>query len=713
MMIKLYEILKKYWGYDNFLPLQKEAIECVLNNRDSVVVLPTGGGKSLCFQSPAMCMEGMAVVVSPLISLMKDQVDTLNNCGVPAAFINSSLSVEEKRVVANAVFQGRIKLLYVAPERLILDSFMTFLKQVQISFFAIDEAHCISMWGHDFRPEYRKLSILKSAFPGTSIHAFTATATKQVQDDIVQGLKLDDPEVIIGSFDRSNLSYSVVPRDDRLKQVCSIIDEHKNESGIIYCIRRADVDELCEELLEKGYKALPYHAGLSDTERKSNQDAFIRDEADIIVATIAFGMGIDKSNIRYIIHAGMPKSLENYQQETGRAGRDGLKADCHLFFSGSDFAIWKFILSNSDADVTNAGLKKLSDMYNFCINSMCRHKAIVTYFGQEFDKESCEACDICLNEVEQLEDSLIVSQKILSCVARLKGRFGAVHVVRVLAGSKEKRILKFGHDKQSTWGLLSHESRKSIRSWIEQLIAQRYLQRTGEYNAISLTEKGWLVFKGEETPNLLKTVEKADKQSRKDAKAWDGVDINLFDILKSLRREKADEQGVPAFVVFSDASLRDMARKRPTTLKGFLKITGVGQKKCATYGKDFVKAISDYCDNNDIETNIQLKRKRRKVNTAKLKAFELFEQDISIPEVAESVDRALSTVSNYLEEYIKNEGIDDPSPWVDAETDEKILEAAEEVGMERLKPIFEFLNGKIDYSLIRISLACFRNRSNV
>jgi ATP-dependent DNA helicase RecQ len=707
-MEKLRSVLKQYWGYDSFLPLQKEAMGCVLNSRDSVVVLPTGGGKSLCFQAPAMCMSGMAVVVSPLISLMKDQVDSLKNCGVPSAFINSSLSLEEKRSVAADIRQGKIKLIYVAPERLVQDNFITFLKQTKLSFIAVDEAHCISAWGHDFRPEYRELRILKKAFPGISIHAYTATATDHVRSDISQELSLAEPEILVGSFDRPNLVYTVTHRSNKLKQIRSVIDRHKSESGIIYCIRRKDVDDLCAVLTDEGYKALPYHAGMSDEDRKKNQEAFIKEEVDTIVATVAFGMGIDKSNVRYVIHAGMPKSLEHYQQETGRAGRDGLEAECCLFYSNGDFNTWQTILSDSEPDVMEIALGKLRDMYDFCVNGTCRHKAIVSYFGQELDKESCDACDVCLNQVELLEDPLIVSQKILSCIARLKGQFGAAYIGRVLVGSKDQRILQFGHDKLSTWGILSDEGRQSVRIWIDQLISQGYLQREGEFNVISITDKGWQVLKGEDTPSLLKPAEKAEKQSRISSDSWEGVDMGLFNVLRTLRREKADEQNVPAFIVFSDTALRDMTRRRPSTLGGFLNVSGVGQKKCETYGEDFIRAIVDYCTENSIPIIEQDKDSNPSV--IKQRAFNLFKKGLSVKEAAQSTGRALSTTYGYLEEYIKREGITDPSQWISSEINARILEAIEAVGMDRLKPIFEFLNGEISYDLIRISVVCFRNQ---
>ena len=714
-MKNLRSILRQYWGYDSFLPLQEEAMDCVLSGRDSVVVLPTGGGKSLCFQAPAMCMPGLAVVVSPLISLMKDQVDALKSCGVPAACINSSLSYDQRRMVAAEIRRGTLKLLYVAPERLVLDSFIEYLKQTELSLIAVDEAHCISAWGHDFRPEYRKLRIMKEAFPGISVHAYTATATKHVRDDISRELCLNDPNILVGSFDRPNLIYSVKQRSNRLSQICSVLDRHRSESGIIYCIRRADVDDLCAALTDKGYKALPYHAGMSNEDRKKNQEAFIQEEVNTIVATIAFGMGIDKSNVRYVVHSGMPKSLEHYQQESGRAGRDGLEAECCMFFSGGDFGVWQSILRDLEGEASEIALSKLRGMYNYCMDGVCRHKAIVSYFGQELGKEQCDACDVCLGEIEVMDDPLIVSQKILSCVVRLKERFGADYTAKVLVGSAEQRIKQSGHSKLSTYGILSDNSRQDVRGWAEQLIDQGCLQRTGEYNTLSVTDKGWRVLRAQETPRLLKPAKKAPKQARIAVDSWEGVDMGLFDVLRALQFKKAREQGVPPFMVFNEAALRDMARRRPSTREGFLGVRGVGQKKCEDYGEEFLKVIAEYCAANSVEMDstfvpVADEQHPDSIPTAaKRRAFDLFEQGSSVEEVMQLVDRAQSTVFKYLEEYIKRKQLTHPTPWVDDEIHSRVREAVENVGMNGLRPIFEFLNGEISYEQIRVSVACLRS----
>ncbi len=607
-MQDLRDILQKYWGYDGFLPLQQEAMTSVLQNRDSVVILPTGGGKSLCFQAPAMLMEGLAVVVSPLISLMKDQVDALTACGVPAAYINSSQTAAERREVLSQLDSGEIKLLYVSPERLAGGGFVESLVHSKVSFVAVDEAHCISMWGHDFRPEYRQLQTLKDSFPGIAVHAYTATATEHVRNDIVEAMQLEDPDVLVGSFDRPNLIYHIRRRNDLFDQVREVIDRHRSDSGIIYCIRRTDVEELAARLNANGYNAQPYHAGMSDQDRKNNQEAFITEKIDTIVATVAFGMGIDKSNVRYVIHAAMPKSLEHYQQETGRAGRDGLEADCCLFYGGNDFSVWSRILSDSEPQTAEIALQKLNDMYNFSSGVSCRHRAIVSYFGQELDKDSCDACDVCLGDVTGISDSLVISQKIISCVYRLEQRFGGDYTAMVLVGSKDERIIANGHDQLSTYALLAEFTKRIVRDWVEQLVDQRCLVKVGEYNVLNVTKKGMQVIRAELTPYLLeplhkkKTTKKA-KVSKVEKDSWEGVNEGLFEHLRTLRRDIAEDRGVPAYVVFGDAALRDMARRRPTTEGSFLLVKGVGEKKAKVFGEQFVDAITEYSIDNNLNTD--------------------------------------------------------------------------------------------------------------
>ncbi len=598
-MENLRQVVKRVWGYDALLPLQAEAMGAVLARRDSIVVLPTGGGKSLCYQAPAAALGVLAVVVSPLISLMKDQVDGLAAAGVPAAFLNSSLTAEERRAVEAGVARGRYHLLYAAPERLVLDSCLSLLRRSGVAFFAIDEAHCISQWGHDFRPEYRQLKVLRESFPDVAIHAFTATATPRVRTDIAAELALRNPEVLVGSFDRPNLVYRVRQRTDRLGQIAEALGRHRGEAGIIYCIRRAEVDQVCEALRARGVRAVPYHAGLADSERKRYQDDFIRERADVVVATVAFGMGIDRSDVRYVIHAGMPKSIEHYQQEAGRAGRDGLPSECLLLYSGGDFGLWRSILMAEGLPAPGA-LAKLGEIYDYCQGATCRHRFLVEYFGQAYASATCGACDICAGEVAAENDAVVIAQKVLSCVVGLDERFGADYVADVLRGADTDRVRKFRHDHLSTYALLRGHRKAEIRNWIDQLEGQGCLARAdGEYPTLALTEHGRRVMRGEADVRLFKTVAKAPREAAarasrrkpREAAAYAPPDADLFETLRALRRTMAEERGIPPYIIFSDATLRELAREQPTTEEAFLQIKGVGQRKLEELGPRFLACI--------------------------------------------------------------------------------------------------------------------------
>ncbi|MEM9186923.1 MAG: DNA helicase RecQ [Planctomycetota bacterium] len=726
--------LQQYWGYDAFRPLQREAMEAVMAGRESVVVLPTGGGKSLCFQAPAVCSPGTAVVVSPLISLMKDQVDALRECGIAAAAINSTISAEDRRETAQRLRAGEIKLLYAAPERLLLDGTLSFLTQIEVSFIAIDEAHCISSWGHDFRPEYRGLKLLRKVLPGVAMHAYTATATERVRGDIATQLGLTAPEFLVGSFDRPNLGYRVQRANNKLGQIREAVARHAGESGIVYCISRKEVERTAAALAELGVKAAPYHAGLSDVERQRNQDAFISERVDVIVATVAFGMGIDKSNVRYVVHAGMPKSIENYQQESGRAGRDGLEAECLLLYSAGDASTWRRMTDMSDPQGAAAALKSIDAMAAFASSVTCRHRALVEHFGQAFPKDNCGACDVCDGDLELVDEPLILAQKIVSCVARLEQRFGGDYTAKVLAGSSEQRILDQGHDSLSTYGLLKGDRPAGIRDWIEQLVGQGFLRKAGEYNTLEITESGLRLLKGDAEPRLLKPATKqhdAKPRSASAADSWEGVDRELFEVLRALRAELAAEHAVPAYIVFSDAALRDMARRRPSTLDGFAEVRGVGQKKLAEYGEAFVEAVVGYCEANaiglDAVTDASPGRHPGEgagrstpgayapdagggPNASALAAFKFFREGQSIEETASAMGRARSTVVGYLNQYLRQEQVGDPAPWVDASTARRVEDAIDEVGLKGLKPIYEQLGGEVDYDAIRVVATCVANR---
>ena len=599
--IDLSDVLARYWGFTSFRPLQREAMDAILSSRDSVVVLPTGGGKSLCFQAPALVRSGLAVVVSPLISLMKDQVDTLTGNGVPAACYNSSLSSDVRASIAAGIRESRFRLLYVSPERLVGDggdSFLAMLARAGVSFVAVDEAHCISQWGHDFRPEYRQLGRLRSLFSGVSLHAFTATATSRVRRDIATQLGLVNPAVLVGSFDRPNLTYRVLPRANLKRQLVDLMARHRGQSGIIYCTSRREVDALAAWLREEGVRARPYHAGLSDQERSRNQEAFLEEDADVIVATVAFGMGIDRSDVRFVVHASAPQSLEHYQQESGRAGRDGLEAECVLIYSTADFMKWRLMLERN-GELTDASRQLLRDIEKYAASVGCRHKHLVGYFGDKLERDDCGACDYCLDELETVDEPVLLARKILSGVARVGQRFGIAHVANVLCGSASEQVSNRGHDRLTTFGLLKDASTGEVRGYIEQLIAHGLLRQTDDvYPVLALTERGVLLLKDAAAePDLTlarqkKPVkDKAPKRSRVEAAAWQDVDRDLFERLRAARLQIARSRGVPPYVIFHDTTLREMARLRPTTMDALRAVYGVGARKAEDLGEVFLEVI--------------------------------------------------------------------------------------------------------------------------
>lgn len=582
-------------------------MHAVLDGRDSVVVLPTGGGKSLCFQAPALIVgsdthvgrQGFALVVSPLISLMKDQVDGLRVDGVAAAFLNSTQTSDQRDTVVASLREDRCRLLYVSPERLVGEGsqgFRRLLQQCGVRFIAIDEAHCISQWGHDFRPEYRQLGRLRDEFAGASFHAFTATATERVRRDIVTELRLTDPLVLVGSFDRPNLTYRVLRRGNLHKQLQHILARHDDEAGIVYCTSRREVESVAEWLRSEGHRAVPYHAGLPDSVRAAHQEEFLDERADVVVATVAFGMGIDRSNVRYVVHAGSPRSPEHYQQESGRAGRDGLPAECVLIYSGSDFMRWRQMLE-ANGELTDSSRELLRDMERYASGMRCRHRALVEYFGERYGREDCGNCDWCLKELDPVADSTVMAQKILSCVARVKQGWGMGHVTDVLLGRASEKVQAAGHDQLSTFGLLKNEAVASIRGYIEQLVADGLLVRVGvPYPVLRVTPTGAALLRGDGACVLYRELQPARTRARRrgeGAAAFD-VDPELFDVLRAVRLRLARERAVPPYVIFHDTTLREMAERRPSTLDDLYGIYGVGTKKAADFGDAFLDAIRTF-----------------------------------------------------------------------------------------------------------------------
>jgi ATP-dependent DNA helicase RecQ len=614
---RLRALIHLHWGIHTLRPLQEQAMRAVLDGRDSLVVLPTGGGKSLCYQAPVLLRGDTTVVVSPLIALMKDQVDGLRASGIAAAQIDSAQSVTERQAYEDDLRQGAVRLLFVSPERLTLSGFQRFLQQIDVRTFAIDEAHCISHWGHDFRPEYRQLNSLKEQFPRAAVHAYTATATARVRGDIVAQLGLADPEILVGDFDRPNLTYRVVSRErELLPQVLDVLGRHKTEAGIVYCIRRKDVDELAGELRRRGVRALPYHAGLSPADRHAAQEAFAAEECDVVVATVAFGMGIDRSNLRFVLHAAMPKSVEHYQQEAGRAGRDGLEAECILLFSTADFLTWKRVIEKSAADAEEPvdpsfvpeAIRHLEDMLRYCRTTGCRHKALVEYFGQLNAPGNCNACDRCLEGVSADPESVVIAQKILSCVARVKEGFGVNHVLDILRGRNNLKIAKYRHEELSTFGLLRGEGESQLRDWVDQLIDQRvlWIEHRDQFSLLRLNAASWEVMRGQREVQLVRTgrLDKV-KLSKAEAVSWEGVDAGLFEALRVLRKRIADDKQVPAYVVFGDATLRELARRRPITPERLRQVYGVGEAKLATFGDQFLECIRAHCNRHGLTTDVR------------------------------------------------------------------------------------------------------------
>jgi ATP-dependent DNA helicase RecQ len=715
---ELLALIERHWGYRTLRPLQEQAMRAVLDGRDSLVVLPTGGGKSLCYQAPAVLRGGLTVVISPLISLMKDQVDGLRECGIPAVQLDSSQSPAERFAAEIDIVQGDARLVFVSPERLVGTDFYRLLQKADVRAFAIDEAHCISHWGHDFRPEYRQLNRLREVFPGASLHGYTATATERVRKDIIAQLGLREPEVLVGNFDRPNLVYRVLPRRDRIKQALDVVDRHAHEAGIIYCIRRADVDELTAALRRHGVNALAYHAGLSPEERAATQEEFAAERCDLIVATVAFGMGIDRSNIRFVLHAAMPKSVEHYQQEAGRAGRDGLEAECVLLYSGSDALLWKSILEKSaeeaeDRSFLAGALQHLDDMDRYCRGAVCRHRALVNHFGQDYEAASCGACDLCLRETELVPDALVVAQKILSCVARVKEGFGVGHVISVLRGENTDNVRRRGHDKLSTFGLLKEHGKAEVRDWIYQLLGQKVLLQVGdEYPILRLNEASWEVMRGRREVRLVRLARgKKKEKARGETVSWEGVDLELFEALRRLRRQIAAERQVPPYIVFTDATLRQLARLRPTTLDKMRLVSGIGEAKLRDLGERFLEAIRGHGagpKGGDAAAVGREEPRREPPADERARAFALFRRGASVEEVMEELGQGSSTVHTYLHEFVREVRPRSLAPWVPDQAYQRVASAARRFGTDRLQPLQVALGEEFPTEAIRLVLAHLR-----
>ena len=718
---RILETVKRYWGYDSLRPLQTEAIRAGLEYRDSLVVLPTGGGKSLCYQVPPALAVRTDIVVSPLISLMKDQVDGLNANGYPAAALHSGLSDSEKREIERGIAEKKYRLLFVAPERLLTPYFLQTIQRLEVKAFSIDEAHCISQWGHDFRPEYRQLATLKQRFPGASVHAYTATATPRVREDIIGQLRLENPNVLVGTFDRPNLIYRIVPKTDVDMQVIDVVRRHAGEAVIVYCISRKDTEYTAEALKANHVKAAAYHAGMEKEPRRKTQEAFAEERLDVVVATVAFGMGIDRSNVRCVVHAAMPKTVEHYQQETGRAGRDGLEAECIMFYSAQDILRWEKLIDFSAEKIESEDLRRqavagqlelLEHMKRLCGSVRCRHGALSRYFGQDYLNPSCGACDICLGELETMPGSTVVAQKILSCVARLQQQFGVGYVVDVLLGSNTELVRSFGHDSLSTYGLMKELPKKTLQNLVYQLVDQGLLDRLGgDRPILQLNDNSIAVLKNQRPVQLIEPKAGPVRKTGMEETSWEGVDRELFEHLRELRKRIAAERGVPAFVILGDNTLRELASVRPSTSQSLRRVRGIGDHKMADFGSRLLEAITSFCQARALATDVVINAatvmpaRQSKANPLKEQAFALFAQRRSIDEAAAATGRARSTLGQYLEEYILRDRLTDVSAWVDLATYERIRQAAMGLEVRRAKPVFEALNGEVPYESIRVVMA--------
>lgn len=713
------EILKHQFGYDSFRMNQQAAIECVLNKKDCVVLMPTGGGKSLCYQIPALMSDGLTLVVSPLIALMKDQVDALKNNGVAAAFLNSTQTSREQTEIFQKIKSGEIKILYVAPERLLQsgEQFIEFLKMINVSLFAIDEAHCISSWGHDFRPEYIQLGKLKKHFPEIPLIALTATADKLVRKDIIERLSLKDYELFVSSFNRPNIYYEVKPKRKSYEQLLDFLNERRDESGIVYCLSRNSAENLAMDLRDEGFSALPYHAGLDKETRDKNQELFLKDEVKIVVATIAFGMGIDKSNVRFVVHIDLPKNVESYYQETGRAGRDGLESHALLFFSWADVKKLKdFAAIENNQRQSEIMLRKLQLMGEYGEIKSCRRKFLLQYFDEE-SIEDCSNCDNCNTTFEKF-DGTIIAQKALSAVARTDQRMGITYLVDFLRGSKSQKIWDT-HKNLKTYGIGADISKDEWLAYFKDLIGQGFLAQrdNGQFLTIALTEKSFDVMKGNTAVELIKVTQKEEKKSSLVSDVSLPYERELFGELKRVRTEFARNENVPPYVVFSDAALIEMATYLPQTSAEMLKISGVGDVKMDKYGLDFLKTVKEYCRENDLDSKMDLKnpkretKKRTKRNSDGENTFtislRMFRDGLSIQQIADERELSTNTIETHLVKFIPTGeiGLSEIVPENKIETIRNaILELSSENG---ITPIKEYLGEDFSYGEIRAVIADF------
>lgn len=717
-------LLKANFGYECFRPLQREIMEDSLAGRDVLAILPTGAGKSLCYQLPALARDGLTLVVSPLIALMKDQVDQLRASGVEATFLNSTLDPAEARERLGGLREGRYKLLYVAPERLMTQDFLPGLKAWNVTALAVDEAHCISEWGHDFRPEYRRLREVRQALPDIPIIALTATATPRVREDIVGQLELPDPARFLASFNRPNLSYRIEPKVRAPRQVVEFIRSRGEESGIVYCQSRKRAEELAAGLREAGVSAVAYHAGLDPGERARNQDAFLRDEVRVVCATVAFGMGINKPDVRFVIHADLPKNVEGYYQETGRAGRDGLPADCLLLYTRGDVAKFqRFIDENPDEQAREVARLQLAQMADYAESDACRRGGLLAYFGEVWPKDNCGSCDNCLSPREQW-DATIEAQKLLSCALRVRQAqgydVGLKHLVDVLIGSRGEKVLRWGHERLSTYGIGRD---KSAAVWMEigrQLVRKGLLQTGGDaFPTVGVGQDGLAVLKSRAPVHLARPLA-ADKPAARQREGDLPCDEGLFAALRVRRKQLADAAGVPPYVVFSDVSLRHFARQYPANATAFLRIPGVGERKLADYGEAFMAVISGWLEEGNPPQAFEplaaeaapartLPRTLGGPSGTMILTLDHWRSGETIDEIATRRGLVRSTIESHLAQAVEAGEPLDPRQFYSEEEELEMAAALDGYEEASLRPVFEHLGGRYSYGKLRMFRA-FRDR---
>ncbi len=710
MLKRAQSILKETFGYHDFRPLQREIISNILERKDTLAIMPTGGGKSLCYQIPALIFEGLTVVVSPLISLMKDQVEQLIELGIDAAFLNSTLSLSEYQATVERIKNYQIRLLYVAPETLLMQRTLNLLDELQVDLFAIDEAHCISEWGHDFRPEYRQLTAARSKFPDAVCTAFTATATKRVQKDIKASLHFQTSNEFIASFNRKNLFLEIVSKADSVNQTIEFIKRFPGQSGIVYCTTRKQVDELYNYLNEDGFSAKPYHAGLTDQERKENQERFIRDDIQIMVATIAFGMGINKPNVRFVVHYDLPANIEQYYQQIGRAGRDGLNAHCLLLFSYGDIQrIQYFIDQKSGNEKKIAGLH-LDAMVSFAESHLCRRVPLLTYFGEKYELSHCDMCDNCQSQHKEEKDVTVEAQKFLSCVKRSGERFGAGHITDILRGSESKKIKQFQHQYLPTHGIGKELSKDQWMYLSRQFIQQQLLKKDLQYGSLKLTEKGWQVLQGKIKVKAALEKEKITYSIK--SGNLDHYDKPLYERLKTKRKELADKAGLPPYVIFHDRTLMEMAVYFPQSKESMFTIHGVGVMKYTRYGYDFLEIIKLYCKAHHIkEIKIRPDHLSQKTKIKKRRYIEVGEA-YTHGETIESLRKKYGVTIQTIVKHLFTCFLDGYSLQINEDILEyattskayhhDVFNAFDKFGTEILAPVFESMEQKVSYEDLQI-----------